>query len=216
MKRPKLSPKQLLASLRTGGAVSRARIYHDAPTEDPAARMPFEQHQRAAQVLGLDPRAIMALAVVETRDRPFIDGVPIVRLETHKWRQFRQATRSAKAFDQVKNFRDLTLRWSRFEDMQKLQSGPAIKSHSFGAFQIMGFNLRRCGFENAEAFLAAMKTVDGQTSALIRLVQSTPALLRGLKDLDGHVVGHHYNGRNYRQNNYHTKWLAALETPRVA
>ncbi|MDJ0922239.1 MAG: N-acetylmuramidase domain-containing protein [Henriciella sp.] len=210
---PRISGRELLSALRSGGAVSRARIFHDTPWPEPAARVPFEQHLRAAQVLDLDPLAVRAISIVETRDRPFIEGVPIVRFEARWWTEYRRATKAAKQFDRFKNRLDLLKRWDGFQSMRQLQAGPAIKAHSFGAFQIMGFNYDRCGFDSPEAFYKAMMTVDGQVNAVIRFIQSSPRLHEALRQKDGHGVGRHYNGPAYRKNHYDTKWLAALEVP---
>ncbi len=206
-----LKGRDLLKSLRSGGEVSRKRIYHDTPWPELAQRMPPEQHKRVADALSVDMAAIRALAIVETRDRPFVDGVPIVRFEAHHWRKRRQATKSAMAFDRKSNWRDLTRRWEMFEAMARMQLGPAIKAHSFGAYQIMGFNHYHCGFEYPQAFLDAMRTVDGQATALIRFIEKSPSLHRALEQKDPHGVGKQFNGPRYRDNNYHAKWAAALE-----
>lgn len=203
--------RDLLNSLRSGGEVSRERIYYETAWPVLTERIPPSEHKRAADALSIHPAAPRATSIVETRDRPFFDGIPIVRLETHHWRKRRQATKSAMRFDKVKNWRDLYRRWERFRDMADLQFGPAVKSHSFGAFQIMGFNHHLCGFESPFAFLEAMKTVEGQVTAFIRFVQANPPLHRAMAEQDAHAVGLHYNGRNYRKNNYHAKWAAALE-----
>lgn len=206
-----LKGRALLTALRSGGEVSRKRIYHDTPVADLAQRMPPEQHKRVADTLSLETASIRALGIVETRDRPFFGGVPIVRREGRHWRRRRQATKSAMVFDRKPNSADLARRWEEFEQMATLQFGPAVKSHSFGVYQIMGFNHDKCGFEYPKAFFDAMKTVEGQATALIRLIERTPALHRALAEKDPHAVGFHYNGRNYLKNDYHAKWAAALE-----
>ncbi|MEO0606594.1 MAG: N-acetylmuramidase domain-containing protein [Pseudomonadota bacterium] len=211
-----MNARELLKSLRSGGEISRRRIYNDVPWEDTSELMPRVQHERAADALSVRMRAVRAIPIVESRDRPLIDGVPIVRFEKRKWRDFRQATKTAMRFDGLKNARDLLTRWERFLEMLALQSGPAIKAHSFGAYQIMGFNAYRCGFENPGAFLDAMKTAEGQTTAFIRFVQSSPALHEALKRENARQVAYHYNGPAYERNNYHIKWTAALEASDAA
>lgn len=203
----------LLSSLRTGGAVSRRRIYHDAPWPDESKRIPMALYSAAADRLSIDPRALRALAIVETQEVPFIDDAPVMRFEAHKWRLYRQATGSAMTFDKMKNSRDLYRRYEQFLKMAALQFGAAVRAHSWGAFQIMGFNHGSCGFENIEEFKQAMMSVEGQVTAIERFIRDQRAVHQALTCQDPHAVGRHYNGSAYRRNNYHIKWAAALEVP---
>lgn len=205
-----MTPKTLLASLRSGGEVSRARIYHDAPDPSATDRLTDSHYERAGAALDCPPAAIRALAIVESAEKPLVDGRPVIRFEAHKWRQFRRARGDALVFDRARNPSRQPERWAQFEAMHAIDPAAAILSHSWGAFQIMGFNHRMCGYESPDAFASAMHDVSKQVRALVAFVRAQSRLHEGLKARDARLVAYHYNGPQYRRNSYHEKWESAL------
>ncbi len=202
MKKPTLT-------LRTP-AVSKARVYYDHPS---GAKPALAQlYQDTAAALDIKPQALRALAVVESDEKPFTQGgAPVVRLEIAHWKRNRYASKPALAFDRCVNSGDLDVRWAQFQAMHRCQPEAAILAHSFGLFQIMGFNHLACLCATPEAFLAEVMSLEGQFRMVERLILSSPDLLGALRRQDAARVALHYNGKAYAQNRYDVRWAAAVK-----
>jgi hypothetical protein len=190
--------------------ISRKRVFYEQPSGvKPQLRRLYID---TAAELDIPPASLRALGVVETDEKPFTpSGAPTPRLEIAYWKRFRLASRAAVGFDRATNSRDLDMRWVQFEAMRAVQEIPAILCHSFGLFQIMGFNYRACLCADPVIFLAESMSLDGQFRMVKRLIQSSPDLHGALRRQDAQQVGFHFNGRNYRQNQYDVKWAAAVK-----
>jgi hypothetical protein len=188
--------------------VSPKRVFYAQPADASADLMPL--YQALAKEIDVKPACIRALAVVETNEKPFAaPGAPVVRFEAHQWKKYRDMAPHAVAFDKHQNARDLVQRWADFGEMRKVNEVAAILSHSFGAFQLMGFNYKACYCADPVAFLKEQMTLEGQFKMLKRFILSTPPLLGALRRQDAREVALHYNGRAYEKNKYHINWAAA-------
>jgi hypothetical protein len=141
-----------------------------------------------AQSFGWNPRHLKAVARVESSGEGFYaDGFPKVRFEPHHWnkrtgeyldtmnigalgidegewnamtkeqrikRCRMPYTDSGRGFSRVKTETDR----AAFERAHIVNETLAILCTSFGKFQIMGFNFKRCGCESAKQFFLRMKT----------------------------------------------------------
>lgn len=169
---------------------------------------------RAAKTLRCDVSAIKAVAEVESRGEGFYsDGFPVILFERHKFRSFTHgqyneshpqisgpAGNYGSAGQNQKN---------KFNIAFKLDPEAAMKSCSWGKFQIMGFNYAICGYKSVGEFVDAMKESEGkQLDAFVQFVIHTGLAdeLRR-KDFAGFAEG--YNGSGYKTNKYDTKMAAA-------
>lgn len=82
---------------------------------------------------------------------------------------------------------------------------------SYGAFQIMWFNHKVCGFDTVESMVDAMKTPQGQLKAFAGFIEGNPRIHQALKAKNWAVFAHGYNGPAYKQNNYDNKMAAAYK-----
>lgn len=102
--------------------------------------------------------------------------------------------------------------YRRLDAAMKLNRTAALKSASWGLFQIMGFNHVAAGYANVEDFVAAMKESEGkQLLAFVSFVKSngmTDKLLK-IMDGDGAPFAAAYNGSGYAVNHYDTKLVSA-------
>jgi hypothetical protein len=188
--------------------VSKQRVYYSQPSGVKTDLLPH--YQRLAKDLDVTPAAIRAFAVVESDEKPFTpNGAPVVRFEAGHWKKHRIAERVALSFDKAPNARDLDARWEQFKRMRAVNETAAIMSHSFGLFQIMGFNHRLCMCHDAATFLSEVMTLEGQLKMFKRFMVSSPALLSAVRRNQPEKVGFHFNGPQYKRNKYDVKWAAA-------
>lgn len=91
-----------------------------------------------------------------------------------------------------------------------LNRDAALRSASWGSFQIMGDNCKMVGFANVEDFVAAM--VSGAPAHLMTFVKfvKKAALDDELRRRDWAGFARGYNGPNYRANKYDEKLAAAF------
>lgn len=95
-------------------------------------------------------------------------------------------------------------------DLVNIGRGTALEAASYGSFQIMGENYKLCGYDSAQAMLAAYNNGGEaeQLNSFIRFVKS--------KKIDGFLRNKQwakfasaYNGTAYRENMYDVKLAAA-------
>jgi len=199
----------------------------DAPS-DPKSPVPLNlltesDFKAAARLLNCDIAAIKAVAEVESSGSGFLsDGRVKILFEGH---QFHKHTKGAYAESHpticyekwtrkhytkgpnadVRGAGEL----ARLEQAMSLDREAAIKSASYGKFQIMGFNFSSCDFGDVEEFYAAMQASEGaQLKAFCCFIKAN--------NLDGHLRKHRwasfargYNGPAYAENKYDKKLAAA-------
>lgn len=105
--------------------------------------------------------------------------------------------------------------WRRLHLAITLDREAALKSASWGAAQIMGFNHKLAGFATVEAFVEVMKT--GARAHLLAFVSfvKNSGLEAAVRQIDGNPVNARpfarpYNGDGYRANNYDGRIAAAF------
>lgn len=170
--------------------------------------------ERAARRLRCSVAAIMAVAEVESRGKGFYsDGFPTLLFERHIFRKFTQG-RYNRSHPQLsgpagnygaagQNQRN------KFNAAFALNPDAAMKSCSWGKFQIMGFNYSVCGFATVGAFVDAMKESEGRhLDAFAEFVENNN-LARYLRSLNWAAFANGYNGAGYRKNKYDTKMASA-------
>jgi hypothetical protein len=103
--------------------------------------------------------------------------------------------------------------YKRLIKAYKLDPDAALKSCSWGAFQIMGEFWREMGFASAVEFSKSMsRSPKDQIKAFVLYIKHVnPAIRKYLKCRDWEAAARAYNGPGYRVNKYHTKLQAAYE-----
>lgn len=92
-----------------------------------------------------------------------------------------------------------------------LNSTEALKSTSWGRFQIMGFNYRASGFSNVGEFVRTMFSSERkQLDAFVNFVKHK-GLEKHLLALNWAEFAKGYNGSKYADNQYDTKLQKAFE-----
>jgi hypothetical protein len=111
----------------------------------------------------------------------------------------------------------LTLKHTRppSEDWDQLLAARAIhgeaanQATSWGAFQIMGFNHKACGFASGTEMAEAAATLEGQFRAFARFVASDKRLVAALVKADFAAFARIYNGPAYAKYGYDRKLAMA-------
>jgi hypothetical protein len=177
----------------------------------------------AARQLGCDVAAIRAVAQVESGGRSgfLADRRPKILFESRKFSKLTGGRYDASHPDistasWVRNYRGGAAEYERLAQAMALDRAAALKSASWGMFQILGENHGAAGFADVEAFVAEnCRSEGGQLRCFVNFVIH--------EGLAGHLIGRNweefarrYNGPRFAENNYHTKIAQAYESHSVA
>ncbi len=161
----------------------------------------------AARQLGVSVAVIKAVCEVEAPRGGFLRyGEPTILFERHKFHQFTEGVYSKK-HPQISNPRPggylgYGQEHLRLQEAVELDRESALKSASWGRFQIMGFNYKLCGFKTLQKFINAMyRSEKDQLNAFVKFIQSVK-LQDELQELDWSGFARAYNGKNYWKHNY--------------
>ena len=195
------------ASTPTNGAAGSPTGTATALTED--------DYKLAAELLKCEIAAIKAVAEVESSGAGFLaDGRPKILFERHKFHAFTNGRFDATHPDISRKSRGGygkagAHQWDRFNTAFALDPTAAIKSCSWGKFQVMGFNFGSCGFKTLDDFHAAMSKSEGEhLKAFCHFITSSK-LDQALRTRKWATLARGYNGKSFRENKYDTKLAAA-------
>ena len=172
---------------------------------------------RAAAELNIEATALKAVAAVEGGGRCFAaDGRPIIRYELHVFQKkftSRKYANTHPQFSAEYGPGNLAHSGQQADEFSMLygamlmrgQRDNAVASASWGAFQIMGFNHKAAGYATATDFALAMhRSASKQLDAFISFAKSQGAA-QYLRTKDWANFALHYNGKDYRDNDYDGK-----------
>ncbi|WP_447894227.1 N-acetylmuramidase domain-containing protein [Vreelandella sp. GE22] len=179
----------------------------------------------AAERLGVELAAVMAVNEVESRGKGFHiggprNGQPVILFERHIMRRqlqhhginpvpYQRAQPdivNASPGGYVGGHRE----HDRRERAANIHYPASIESASWGLFQIMGFHWKNLGYESAAHYAASMATDEpSQLAAFVRFIEADKAIHAALRRHDWADFARRYNGPNYAANDYDTKMAAA-------
>lgn len=180
----------------------------------------------AARELGVEPAVIRAVTSVEARGTGFISGtdLPLILFEGHIFHRLTGGRYSADypgisypRWDRSK-YKGNRGEYDRLMLAIKVHAGnpePALKSASWGLFQIMGFNHAKVGYGSVIDFVNAMSEGEpAQLMAFVAFVKAT-GLADRLRKGEWAAFARAYNGSGYKANQYDTKLAAAFARERM-
>ena len=178
----------------------------------------------AADSLGCEVAAIKAVCQVEAPRGGFNpDGSPVTLFEGHKFHAYTDGRFAALHPDisypkWTRQFYGKT--WQaeqkRLQTAMALDREAALKSASWGKFQIMGFNHKAAGHETIQGFVNAMyKSEREHLMAFVAFVRSE-GLVDEIQRRDWAGFARRYNGPAYAANKYDTKIATAYAQFKVA
>jgi len=106
---------------------------------------------------------------------------------------------------------DSNSNYVRLSKAYLLDKSAALKSASWGMFQVMGFNYATCGFKSVEAFVDAMATSEKeQVKAFASFIKANKKLSKAIKEKDWLTFAINYNGA--QQEGYDVQMKNAYNT----
>ncbi len=175
-----------------------------------------DDYSKAAKLINCEIAAIRAVVEVESNGNGFLkDGRPLILFEAHWFSHFtdgkydgRNQNISSQKWNR-KLYKGKSLEYPRLEEAINLNREAALKSASWGLFQIMGFNYDVCGFKDVEYLVSAMYASEGkQLEVFVKFIQS--------QKLAGFLINHDwakfakgYNGPSFKANDYDGKLARA-------
>ena len=179
-------------------------------------------YQKAAKDVGCDEAMIVAIASIESKSSPYLaNGRPKILFERH-W--FRRITKKvydesnpgiSAAYNRKANgYLGGAQEYLRLEEAMGLDVNAALKSASWGQFQIMGFNHKAAGFTKVTEFVTAMYGPPiNHLNALVSFLQSKKAdkFIKTGTTPNFKKFATTYNGTDAIKNNYHVKLKKAYK-----
>jgi len=180
-----------------------------------------QQYKDSAKQLNCEVAALKAVAEVESGGDGFLkDGQCKILFEPHVfWKELRKLGIDPSTFKGVedilypvwgsKPYGKVSAQHERLDRAILISRDAALKSASWGKFQILGLNYKLSGFGTVREFVEAMnKNEDEHLKAFVSFIKNTMLddELRA-KDWKGFARG--YNGALYYKNNYDKKLAAS-------
>lgn len=170
-------------------------------------------YEQAAKRLGVPVSVVKAVALVESSGKGFLDdGRCVIRFEPHIFSQ-QTGGKYDRSHPHLSNPVFSPQRfgsWPIYDQAVSLDMSAAMRSTSWGAFQIMGFNFAACGFKTVIEFVAAQcKSEKAQLDAWLGFVESQ-GLVKFLQMRDWPSFAARYNGIGYKVNRYDSRIAEAV------
>lgn len=99
--------------------------------------------------------------------------------------------------------------YNRLEIAKSIDEECALRSCSWGAFQIMGFHAENLGYKNVFELVDRAQSETGQLELFVRFIQKNPQLLKAMRAKNWNDFARYYNGPQYQKNSYNIKMAAA-------
>lgn len=170
----------------------------------------------AAAILDVELAAIRAVVAIESAGSGFLkSGKPQILFEAHHFSKHtsrKYDTSHPNLSSRIWNpqlYKGGEHEWNRFNKASLLNSVAAIKSSSWGLFQILGSNARSIGYKSEEQFCELMHINEMEhLLAFIRFVEKNN-LVKYLRNKQWTNFAKRYNGVLYYKNQYDVKMAQA-------
>lgn len=178
-----------------------------------------EQYNKSASLLGCDVAAIKAVADIEGSGSGFYKDRPVILYEPHiLFRELKKigikppvshlcyAVQGTYPYPKHQGER-----WLQLAQASKIDRDAALKSCSWGMFQILGSNFSLCGCHTIQEFVNRMyKSEEEQLSLFVSFIILS-GLADELRNHDWEGFARKYNGPGYAGHMYDVKLKEAWE-----
>jgi len=188
------------------------------PTSGAARKLATSDFVSAATNLGCETAAVRAVAEVESGGRTGFDTQkrPKILFEIHL---FRENTKrrfdnshphlSAPYSSPLRRASYKKDQWAVMREAFALDSDAAVKSASWGMFQVLGSNYKMCGWQSVRQFVYDMYESEAQHLRSFLGYCRGAKITQYLKTRNWAAFARGYNGPDYASNAYHTKMANA-------
>lgn len=202
--------------------VAQALLGAVAPAPQPTtatSRLTDSDFADAATLIGCTVAAIRAVVEVESAGSGFLaDGRPKILFEAHLFSRFTghkydssNPSISSPTWNRALYSKTGAGEWARLEQAMALDRTAALKSASWGLFQILGSNFQAAGFASVDDFVATMKESEGaQLKAFSNFVRHE-GMAVFLQKLQWANFAKRYNGPSYKKNKYDEKLASSYK-----
>lgn len=200
---------------KTAAALDRALSNPSAPALTAA------DFERAGKALGVAPALMRAIRTVEAPRGPFDElGRPSILYEKHKFgshtghRFNRTAPELSSTEWQPGTYGAFSAQYPKLYRACRLDADAALRSCSWGAFQVLGEHAERLGYADPLAMaLALTKSEAAHLDCFVAFVRTEGLVdaLRACKpglSASCEAFVRRYNGAGYAKNSYHTRLAA--------
>jgi hypothetical protein len=174
----------------------------------------------SAALLNVSVASIKAVAKIEGGGQGIIDGKPVILFEPHCF--FRELVKAGvkpvlsdicyERWGERPYPSGQKAQWERLERAIIINREAALKSASWGLFQILGSNYKAAGCATIQDFVNQMyKGEDNQLQLFCKYIKSV-GLDEELRLKDWRLFAQGYNGKLYWKNNYDKKLQQAFES----
>lgn len=195
-------------------SIHRIKAKATAVPSSPGAGLTDADYNSAALALGdgISPALVRAFAEVESGGKSGfgLAGLPIIAFEGHWFRRYTHAKfdlthpmlsypylEKAGTQWRVNNGNQATA-WEALKTAMALDHDAALRSCSWGMFQVMGFNFEACGYSTVDDFVTAMKGGEiGQLQAFLGYCKQSPTCIKAMQAKDFAAMARSYNGKDY-------------------
>jgi hypothetical protein len=182
----------------------------------PLAAISDEEMQAAAQSLSspgspCEVASIKAVAQVETKGSGFDkQGRPTILFERHLFHQDTDGkwddTHPEISDPTSGGYNDGGTQYERLDQAEHLDSESALRSASWGAFQILGRNYKQAGFDSVQGFVKAMQTdIHAHLKAFVTFVKNDNVLLSAIQQKEWTKFALRYNGAVGKKGHKHVR-----------
>lgn len=173
--------------------------------------------EHAADALKCSVAAIKAVAAIEAGTvGAFLNtGEPVILFERHKFHRH-TGGRFDRQYPDLSNekpggYGTVAEQHRKLARAVALDRTAALKSASWGLFQILGENYEQAGHATLQSFVNAMyRSADDHLAAFISLIQADGRLVKAIRARDFGTFARIYNGPGYAKHGYHTRMEAAF------
>lgn len=171
-----------------------------------------QDYRNAAKILSCDVATIKAVAEVESRNGGFNkDGTPKILFEGHWFWRLTKGKHGKNSYSYpkwVRTYYNLN-QHKRLGKAAEKDRQAALQSASWGLFQIMGFNYKKCGYKSVQHFVNAMYHSEGmQLVAFCNFIKNSN-LDDELRSKQWAKFAYRYNGPGFKKNKYDEKLAKA-------
>jgi hypothetical protein len=173
-----------------------------------------------ALLLGVEAATIKAVAKVEGGGAGLIGGRPVILFEPHIFYRLRRQAGTIPAICDIcypvwgtKPYpKGQDAQWKTLDSAIKINRELALRSTSWGMFQVLGNNFKEAGCKSVQDFVNAnFAGEDRQLELFLSYIVSVN-LLDELREKDWKMFARQYNGVYYYRNNYDKKLETAYNS----